>query len=187
MRYGNAPGALGKPKRLPPLSVGHRVFVNGVSAEGPDTIPLTDEGSVTIPADLVDGQAVEVLAWRQRPHVRYHVRCLSDGVEGWLDARYLRATRAPLPTPSPEERRSIPQGAAPARARDRRPPARGSRIPVDEPAAPPQAAVESATGDTTLARCSVCGKDVHPYNLSRNPKGVVVGCYFCGGRRPRSA
>ena len=62
-----------------------------------DAVPLTDESGARTLADLVDGQEVEILAWRQRPHVHYQVRCVGSGSDGWVVAEFLRATRERLP------------------------------------------------------------------------------------------
>ena len=37
----------------------------------------------------------------------------------------------------------------------------------------------SAESGDEPVECPKCGKIVHPYNLSRNPKGRVVGCIHC--------
>jgi hypothetical protein len=185
MQFGNRPRGPGRPnpKSPPPLSVGHRAFVNRVPTQGLGAVPLTDERDRRTLRTLSDGQEVEILAWRQRPHVRYHVRCVSRGVEGWLDAECLRATRTPLPEAAPVG--SVPRPRA-ANVGDRRmrsrAPASGAPLPVGQPRTPPTA-VASAR-DAAPVPCPVCGEEVHPYNLWRNAKDVVVGCYLCRGRRP---
>jgi hypothetical protein len=38
---------------------------------------------------------------------------------------------------------------------------------------------DSSKSDKGTVECPVCGKKVHPYNLSQNPRGKVLGCMFC--------
>jgi len=37
----------------------------------------------------------------------------------------------------------------------------------------------SLKSDEGPVKCPVCGKEVHPYNLTRNPQGKVLGCMYC--------
>ncbi len=37
---------------------------------------------------------------------------------------------------------------------------------------------EEPDGQTT---CPICKRIVHSYNLQRNPKGRIIGCFMCGG------
>jgi hypothetical protein len=37
---------------------------------------------------------------------------------------------------------------------------------------------EAPSGDEPV-KCPICGATVHPYNLSRNPEGQIVGCMNC--------
>jgi hypothetical protein len=39
--------------------------------------------------------------------------------------------------------------------------------------------VRASKSDEEPRTCPVCGKEVHPYNLTQNPKGKVTGCTFC--------
>ena len=186
MQTGNRPRALNlrKPKSPAPLSVGRHVFVNRAPnlRQKLGNVSLTNEGNTRTLSTLADGQEVEILGWRQRPSVHYNVRCVSGGAEGWVVADCLRASRDPLPETSPvadvprlhntyTAERQVRSGAtarvAPASAVR---PVRSTK------------AVEPAR-DEVPAPCPVCGKEAHPYNLSRDTKGVVVGCYFCSGRR----
>jgi hypothetical protein len=185
MKFDNRPTipVLRKPVRLPPISVGRHVFVNGAPnpTERLDPVPLTDDADMRTLRTLTDGEEVEVLAWRQRQPVRYHVRCIADGAEGWVAAESLRASRTPVPEVTPENRASEP--AAPAvpdtRAAPSRRKQRGGAATVAKISPPP---VGTPQVDTPVA-CPVCGEEVHPYNLSRSTKGAVVGCFVCRGRK----
>ena len=160
-----------------PLSVGHRAYVNRTPAYMPglDAVSLTNKDDTAMLEALSDGQEVEILAWRQRPRVRYHVRCISDGATGWVWGEFLRPTREPLPEPAPEPG---------PRAADRKPRwtalrLQAKRTPASAgPLSTPPEAAEPAR-DVRPVPCPICRKVVHPYNLSRNSKGVVVGCYVC--------
>jgi hypothetical protein len=41
--------------------------------------------------------------------------------------------------------------------------------------------VAAPSGDEPVD-CPICGATVHPYNLSKDPEGQVVGCMNCSGR-----
>jgi hypothetical protein len=58
-------------------------------------VPLTDASGQVVPNDLVDGDEVEILSWRQhsRAGVAYQIRCLRDGSEWWIAASHLRRAR----------------------------------------------------------------------------------------------
>ena len=185
MQFGNRPRALilRRPKSLAPLAVGRHAFVNRAPSltQKLGDVSLTDENNTRTLRTLTDGQEVEILGWRQRPSVHYNVRCVNGGAEGWVVADCLRASRNPLPQTFPvagvprlhhaDEERKVRSGA----------PARGAPALAVRPVRLPTA-VEPARDDLPVP-CPVCGKEAHPYNLSRNTKGVVVGCYFCSGRR----
>ena len=187
MQFGNRPRApnLRKPKSPAPLSVGRHVFVNRAPSltQKLGNVSLTDESNTRTLTTLADGQEVEILGWRQRPSVHYNVRCVSGGAEGWVVADCLRASRDPLPETSPvaSVSRRLPSACMQERQVRSVAPARGAPASALRPVRSP-AAVEPARDDVPLP-CPVCGKEAHPYNLSRNTKGVVVGCYFCSGRR----
>jgi hypothetical protein len=187
MQFGNRPRALNlrKPKSPAPLSVGRHAFVNRAPSltQKLGNVFLTNESNTQTLSTLADGQEVEILGWRQRPSVHYNVRCLSGGAEGWVVADCLRASRDPLPETSPvadmpklhtayKDERQVRSGAPPRGA----PAASGVRPVRSTKAAEP-------ARDEVPAACPVCGKEAHPYNLSRDTKGVVVGCYFCSSRR----
>jgi hypothetical protein len=176
--------ALSKPKSPLPLSVGRHAFVNRAPSltRTLGAVVLSDEKETRTLRTLADGQEVEILAWRQRPSVRYHVRCLSGDAEGWLAAECLRASRDPLPEAAAAA--SVP-AAATASVEERRvrsgAPARRAPVSAVRPRTVPTT-VEPARGEPPV-RCPVCGSEVHPYNLSRNTKGAVVGCFLCHGKR----
>lgn len=186
MQFGNRPPSPvpRKPKSRRLLCVGHRAYVNRVPSQQPEAerVPLINEAGMSTMGELVDGQEVEIVAWRQRPHVRYHVRCISSGAEGWMEAECLRATReVPLeasstdPAPkTPAVRLEGPEVVSAAPARKTRASAARSKAAA--------AGVGARKGNATVA-CPVCGKGTHAYNLTRNTKGAVVGCYSCHVRR----
>ena len=186
MQFGNRPRApiLRKPKSPATLSVGRHAFVNRAPSlmQKLGDVSLTDESNTRTLRTLTDGQEVEILGWRQRPSVRYNVRCVSGGAEGWVVADCLRASRDPLPETSPVAGVPILRNAHMGERQVRSgAPARGAPASAVRPVRSPTA-VEPARGDVPVP-CPVCGKEAHPYNLSRNTKGLVVGCYFCSGRR----
>ena len=37
---------------------------------------------------------------------------------------------------------------------------------------------------TETKTCPVCKENTHPYNFIYNPKGDIVGCKRCSGKRP---
>ena len=78
-------------RSLPVLAVGQRVFVNTIG-DASGSIALGDvSGKVLSAIHLVDGTAVEVVAWRPngRSNTRYRVQS-SQGADGWLAAENLR-------------------------------------------------------------------------------------------------
>ena len=89
----------------PVLGVGRRVFVSG---PGTRPVMLTDEKGTVSLASLGDGAEVEIQAWQPRGAggIRYRVRSMNDGVEGWLGAASLR----PSPLPTPGGRHDAPRG-----------------------------------------------------------------------------
>ena len=132
MQFGDRPRPpiVRKPKSPPPLSVGRHAFVNRITTgkQDPGDVHLTDEHDTQMLRELADGQEVEILGWRQRPRVRYHVRCVSGGTEGWVAAEWLRASRDPLPdTPPAGSVRKGPEERA--EIRPSRPAASGKRRP----------------------------------------------------------
>jgi len=173
--------------QTPPFSVGRRATVehDRARAIGLDTVLLTDESGTETLRMLGDGQEVEMLAWRlswqQGPRMLYRVSCLGDGAVGWVRAELLRAM------PAASQSQSSARPAAPRTAPPRRPRARTSGNPMTEPpawAGPPEggsAAADSAR-DTPPVACSVCGREVHPYNLWRDARGKATGCYLCHGK-----
>jgi len=173
-----------KPKSPATLSVGRHAFVNRAASltQKLGDVPLTDESDTQTLGTMADGLEVEILGWRQRPSVRYNVRCVSSGTEGWVLANYLRASRDPLPENSPVA--DVPNGHnADTEERPVRPGGQARRTPLSVvPTGTSSTAAEPAQGNATVS-CPVCGKETHPYNLSRNTKGTVMGCYFCSGRR----
>lgn len=62
------------------------------------SVPMRDEGGQPVDNDLIEGQEVEILAWRPqaREGLAYQVRRLIDGREWWMLARYLRKSRLPV-------------------------------------------------------------------------------------------
>ena len=78
------------------LCIGRHAFVNGTEETKRlrTGIPATDVGGRSVSNDLVDGQEVEIVAWRPyaRGGLSYQVRRLSDSRECWVLAIYLRRT-----------------------------------------------------------------------------------------------
>jgi hypothetical protein len=80
------------------------VHLETARQQGLDTVALTDEGGETTLRTLADGLEVELLQWRvawwqESPRMRYHVRDLADGAEGWVWADFLKT----LPSPAERE------------------------------------------------------------------------------------
>jgi hypothetical protein len=76
--------------------VGWRAFVNWPqTGRSREPVPMTDGRGDLVANDLIDGQEVEIVAWR--PHspqgLAYHIRRVSDGREWWVRALYLRRGR----------------------------------------------------------------------------------------------
>ncbi|HYD46927.1 MAG TPA: hypothetical protein VEB21_01200 [Terriglobales bacterium] len=87
----------------PVYCVGSRAFVNWHSSDpsvATKPVPATDPHGKSIETDFVDGDEVEVLAWRPRGRegASYQVRRLRDGNECWLWVDILRTTRQPAST-----------------------------------------------------------------------------------------
>lgn len=79
----------------PVFGIGRQAFVNGRDAPK-RLVPLLDEGGSSVLGTLPDCEEVEILAWMPRgAGTRYCVRSTKDGIEGWLRAADLRATRNP--------------------------------------------------------------------------------------------
>jgi len=80
-------------KNEPVYCVGWKAFVHWPAVAGAATsVPLTDLFGNPQQNDLLDGQQLEILAWRPRSSAGalYHVRRLLDGSEWWIGARHLR-------------------------------------------------------------------------------------------------
>jgi len=82
-------------KNAPVFGVGCRVFVHWPLRAGehrPEPVPLVDTSGKPPGSDLVDGQQVEIVAWRPRSRegLVYQVRRVADGSEWWIGAQYLR-------------------------------------------------------------------------------------------------
>ena len=80
------------------LCVGWHAFVNWPqSGRMRDPVPLVDANGETLANDLLDGQEVEIMAWR--PHGRgglsYQIRRVGDVATWWIRAIYLRRNREP--------------------------------------------------------------------------------------------
>jgi hypothetical protein len=81
----------------PVIGVGRKVFVHWPALTRPlEQVPLMDVDGKALLNDLVDGQQVEILAWRPRSRngLTYHIRRVADGLEGWLVAHHLRPQSA---------------------------------------------------------------------------------------------
>jgi hypothetical protein len=186
MQFGNRPHTPIPPKQKSPatLSVGRHAFVNRAPSltQKLGDVPLTNESDTQTLITLADGLEVEILGWRQRPSVRYNVRCVSTGTEGWVLANCLRASRDRPRETSPVSNVPRSYNADTKRLRVRSgAQVREAPVLAVRPGTSPTA-VEPARDDVPRP-CPVCGKEAHPYNLSRNTKGIVVGCYSCSGRR----
>jgi hypothetical protein len=83
------------PPRATPmiLAVGQRAFIHH-PGDSPYPLAMTDDQGVPGAAALLDGDEVEILAWRPRGSTgtRYRVRRHADGANGWLAATELRRT-----------------------------------------------------------------------------------------------
>jgi hypothetical protein len=155
------------------------VHLETARLQGLDTVALTDQSGRKTLRVLADGLEVEMLAWRvvwwqEGPRMRYRVRSIGDGTEGWVWADFLK----PLPgSPAPLDR---------GRASQRR--GAGARsapvLPSDTPTGPIVASPDSKAGggDKTIS-CGVCGTAVNTYNAWRDSGGKLIGCDFCQGRK----
>jgi hypothetical protein len=110
-----------RPKRLPSgarpvLGVGWRVLViRGEFPAGP--IALTDPAGNAV-GSVVDGDEVEILAWRPGRSVDPHYRVRSSaGTEGWIEAANLARKSVPVPVVPPQP---IVVASAPVRRSVRR-------------------------------------------------------------------
>ena len=169
--------------RPPAFQPGRQALVDHGLARlhGHEVVPLTDESGVEASRELLDGQAVEMLAWRlvwrQGPSMLYHVRCLPDGVRGWVRAEFLR----PLPAAAAPPRVARQLGGMGGRRSEQRRVGHATPETVTTgDAAPPQ---RPAHQGERAVLCAVCGIEVHPYNLWKNPRGQVIGCGSCQGKR----
>jgi len=63
-------------------------------------VTLTDEADKTPITSLGDGAEVAILGWRPgwAGNIRYHVRAMDSGLEGWLPVASLRGTEATVPS-----------------------------------------------------------------------------------------
>ncbi len=107
----------------PVLAVGWQAIVTG-RAGAASSVVLTDDDGTTPLGTLAAGLEVEILAWR--PYgangTRYRVLSRKGGIEGWIGAASLTASR-PLPPP----KRPAP-AAPPARRTPAGPPARRTSV-----------------------------------------------------------
>ena len=90
------PGRLDKNDLI--ICVGWHAFVNWPqSGRLREPVPLVGAGGEAIANDLLDGQEVEIMAWR--PHgkggLSYQVRRLGEQAVWWIRAIYLRRDREP--------------------------------------------------------------------------------------------
>jgi len=183
--------AKGVRAQTPPFSVGRHAMVHHEKARthGQDTVLLTDESGTETLRKLADGQEVEMLAWRlawrQGPRMLYRVSCLNDGKVGWVRAEFLRTMASAAQSHSAVQ----PTGTrAAAGVRPRGRPSRGPTEATSVSAGGSErasVAVDSARDSRPVA-CSVCGREVHPYNLWKDARGRTTGCYLCHGRRVAS-
>ena len=97
MAFDNLPPSKPAPRRAknePIFGAGWRVFVHWPPQAGQTLgpVPLVDPGGKPLANDLVDGEQVEIVAWRPRSRegLVYQVLRLTDGSEWWIGARYLR-------------------------------------------------------------------------------------------------
>jgi hypothetical protein len=101
------------------LSVGTRALVTPLA--GTSGATLTDDNGMATGQTLAAGVEVEIVAWRAggRSGNRYRVRCVDDGVEGWIGGAMLQ----PRPQPGGPRRPTrlppgpIPRGGVSARPR----------------------------------------------------------------------
>jgi hypothetical protein len=163
--------------RAPAFAVGRHAVITHDRApgHGVGTVHLTDESGTRTLQALVDGQEVEMLAWRvawhEGPRMLYRVCCRGNGAIGWVRADFLRAVQTQTSAAAPRSGSASNASRAPAR-NSRKAPAPGA----------PTLAPATARAPRLIA-CPVCGKEAHPDNVWRDPKGRIAGCYLCQGRR----
>jgi hypothetical protein len=105
----------------PVYAVGHRVVIEAPAGRV-RTVTLMDALDVVACGTVANGAPVEILAWQPAgtKGTRYRVRSASDGIEGWLNGRELRAVERPAPArpiAKPAQPASAPRGKKPAKAR----------------------------------------------------------------------
>jgi hypothetical protein len=100
----------------PVLGVGWRVLViRGEMPSGP--IALTDPSGSAV-GSVLDGDEVEILAWRPGRSVDPHYRVRSGaGTEGWIEAANLARKSVPVPVVPPKP---VVEASAPVRRSVRR-------------------------------------------------------------------
>ena len=81
----------------PVYAVGHSVMIAAAPGDEKPGITLMDALATVAQGTLAHGARVEILAWQPAgPNgARYRVRSTTDGVEGWLSGRQLRAYERP--------------------------------------------------------------------------------------------
>jgi hypothetical protein len=148
---------------------------------GLNTVSLTNEGESPTSQALADGLEVELLAWRvvwwhQGPRMRYRVRTLDDGSEGWVWADFLKALpglqAAAVREPVPRRRSSEAAAASPP-----------THTLAGALASPAGLSTVSPAKDDTTTICSVCRSKVNSRNVWRESNGTIIGCDICRGRR----
>jgi hypothetical protein len=82
----------------PVYAVGHRVLIEAPAGRV-RTVTLMDALDGVACGTVANGAPVEILAWQPAGTngTRYRVRSASDGIEGWLNGRELRALERPVP------------------------------------------------------------------------------------------
>jgi len=108
MAFDNLPPSKPAPRRAknePIYGVGWRVFVHWPLQSGRPSgpVPLIDPAGKPLANDLLDGQQVEIVAWRphSREGIAYQVRRLADGSEWWIRGQYLRRDRVAVSVAEP--------------------------------------------------------------------------------------
>ena len=91
------------------LGVGWRVMVTQ-AGEPRGPIPLRDPSGNAV-GNVIDGDEVEILAWRPGRSIDPHYRVRSArGTEGWIDAANLVRKTAPSAPPEPATSKSPAKG-----------------------------------------------------------------------------
>jgi hypothetical protein len=81
----------------PVYAVGHSVMISAAPGDEKPGVTLMDALATVTHGTLAHGARVEILAWQPQGSngTRYQVRSATEGLEGWLSGRQLRAYERP--------------------------------------------------------------------------------------------